>query len=90
MSDRKTISETLHDGISMVFDVDEVLYEEGTGHHQLSLIRNPVFGKVLVLDGAVQVTSRDEFIYHEMMGSNLAFWAALAAEKYWEMMKKTC
>ncbi|MCC5777499.1 polyamine aminopropyltransferase [Nitratireductor sp. B36] len=67
MSDRKTISETLHDGISMVFDVDEVLYEEGTGHHQLSLIRNPVFGKVLVLDGAVQVSSRDEFIYHEML-----------------------
>ncbi|WP_295805988.1 polyamine aminopropyltransferase [uncultured Nitratireductor sp.] len=67
MSGRKTISETLHDGVGMVFDVDEVLYEEGTGHHQLALIRNAIFGKVLVLDGAVQVTSSDEFMYHEML-----------------------
>ncbi len=67
MSERKTIAETLHDGVSIVFDVDDVLYQDGTGHHQLALIRNGIFGKVLMLDGAVQVTSRDEFMYHEML-----------------------
>ncbi|EKF17520.1 polyamine aminopropyltransferase [Nitratireductor pacificus] len=67
MSGKKTVSETLHGGIRVDFDADEVLYEEGTGHHRLALIRNRLFGKVLLLDGAVQVTSADEFMYHEMM-----------------------
>ena len=67
MSDRKTIAETLHEGASVTFDVDEVLHEEATGQHRLALVRNPVFGKLLMLDGAVQVTSADEFMYHEMM-----------------------
>jgi spermidine synthase len=31
------------------------------------LFTNPVFGKVLMLDGVTQVTTKDEFIYHEMM-----------------------
>ncbi|MEO1104040.1 MAG: polyamine aminopropyltransferase [Pseudomonadota bacterium] len=33
----------------------------------LAMFENPAFGLVMVLDGAIQVTSRDEFIYHEMM-----------------------
>ncbi|MEM8552170.1 MAG: polyamine aminopropyltransferase [Pseudomonadota bacterium] len=33
----------------------------------LKLFRNPTFGSVMMLDGAVQITSADEFIYHEMM-----------------------
>jgi spermidine synthase len=32
-----------------------------------TLFENPHFGKMLMLDGATQVTTRDEFIYHEMM-----------------------
>ena len=67
MSGKKTVSETLHGGVRVDFDADEVLYEEATGHHRLALIRNRLFGKVLLLDGAVQVTSADEFMYHEMM-----------------------
>ncbi|MCR4267393.1 polyamine aminopropyltransferase [Nitratireductor sp. ZSWI3] len=67
MTDRKTVAETLHEGIRVTFEAEEVLYEEATGHHRLALIRNRLFGKVLMLDGAVQVTSADEFMYHEMM-----------------------
>lgn len=67
MSAKKSIAETLHEGVSVSYDVDEVLHEDPTGHHRLTLIRNRPFGKLLMLDGAVQVTSADEFIYHEMM-----------------------
>jgi spermidine synthase len=31
------------------------------------LFEHRFFGKVLMLDGATQVTSKDEFVYHEMM-----------------------
>lgn len=37
------------------------------GMHDLALFENPTFGRVLILDGAVQVTTADEFIYHEAM-----------------------
>ncbi|VTR37756.1 Spermidine synthase [Serratia fonticola] len=31
------------------------------------IFENPVLGRVMALDGVVQTTERDEFIYHEMM-----------------------
>src|SRR5690606_2188767 len=62
LSGKKTIAETLHDGVSVSYDVDEVLHQEATGQHRLALVRNQIFGKLLMLDGAVQVTTADEFI----------------------------
>jgi spermidine synthase len=38
-----------------------------TEHQHLVLFEHKFFGKMLMLDGATQVTTRDEFIYHEMM-----------------------
>src|SRR5262249_17497782 len=54
-------------GFRMTFAADRVLYETTTGHQHLVLFEQKHFGKVLMLDGATQVTTRDEFIYHEMM-----------------------
>ncbi len=70
MSDnRRWIAETLyHDqGFGMSFTADRLIYEEATEHQHLVLFENAYFGKMLMLDGAVQVTTRDEFVYHEMM-----------------------
>ncbi|WP_350333849.1 polyamine aminopropyltransferase [Coralliovum pocilloporae] len=67
MTDKAWFSETLHDGIRFSFEADTVLYEQKTEHQHLALIENQIFGKVLMLDGVTQVTSADEFIYHEMM-----------------------
>ena len=66
---KRWISETLFDdlGFRMTFAVDRVLYETQTEHQHLVLFEHAFFGKVLMLDGATQVTSKDEFIYHEMM-----------------------
>jgi len=69
MVDKHWIPETLFDplGFRMTFAVERVLYETQTEHQHLVLFQHQYFGKVLMLDGATQVTSRDEFIYHEMM-----------------------
>jgi len=61
------VSESLHANVSFSFRTSQVLYEEKTDAWHLQLVENPFFGKVLLLDGITQVTSRDEFIYHEMM-----------------------
>ena len=47
--------------------MERVLYQEKTEHQDLLLFENPLFGRVLTLDGIVQTTERDEFFYHEML-----------------------
>jgi spermidine synthase len=69
MAEKRWIAETLFDdlGFRMSFQVDKVLYEMQTEHQHLVLFEQPFFGKMLMLDGATQITKRDEFIYQEMM-----------------------
>ena len=69
MPEKRWLSETLFDdlGLRMSYAVENVLYEEHTEHQRLVLFEHKHFGKMLMLDGATQVTAHDEFIYHEMM-----------------------
>ncbi|PZX19928.1 spermidine synthase [Palleronia aestuarii] len=59
--------ERLHEDHAQALRVTSVLYDSETEHQRLRVIENPTFGRVLTLDGVVQVTERDNFIYHEMM-----------------------
>lgn len=54
-------------GWTQRFTVDEVLYRKKTGHHELVIFRNSEFGRVMALDGVIQTTEGDEFVYHEML-----------------------
>ncbi len=69
MANERWISETLFDelGFRMTYRAERVLYEMQTEHQHLVLFEQTHFGKVLMLDGATQVTTADEFVYHEMM-----------------------
>jgi spermidine synthase len=69
LPERRWIAETLFDelGFRMTFEVDRVLYELQTEHQHLVLFEQRFFGKMLMLDGATQISKRDEFIYQEMM-----------------------
>jgi spermidine synthase len=69
MAAKRWIAETLIDdlGFRMMLEAERVLYETQTQHQHLVLFEQKFFGKVLMLDGAIQVTTKDEFIYHEMM-----------------------
>ncbi len=60
-------TETLYDAYGQSFRIDELLYEVKTDHQHLVIFHNAAFGRVLVLDGVVQTTEKDEFIYHEML-----------------------
>jgi spermidine synthase len=69
MTEKRWISETLFDdyGCRISYEVERVLYEMQTEHQHLVLFENKYFGKMLMLDGATQITKRDEYIYQEMM-----------------------
>ena len=63
----KWYSETLHPDWQQRFPMTREIYRQKTGLQELLIFETPRFGRVLALDGAVQTTEGDEFIYHEML-----------------------
>jgi spermidine synthase len=49
------------------YDVSEVLEVRRTRFQDLALFRHPVAGKILALDGIVQLTEIDTHVYHEVL-----------------------
>jgi spermidine synthase len=60
-------TEKLYDGYGQSFEIDEVLFEQQTDSWHLIIFRNRFFGTVMALDGIIQTTEKDEFVYHEML-----------------------
>ena len=61
------VEETLHRGFRIRLKADRVLFDSQTELQQLIILETPEFGRVMMLDGVVQLSSKDEFVYHEMM-----------------------
>ena len=53
--------------IQYSYEVSGILYHKKSKFQDIMVFENPFFGKVLVLDGVVQITERYEFFYHEML-----------------------
>jgi spermidine synthase len=53
--------------IQYSYEVSRVLYSGKSRFQDILVFENPFFGKILVLDGVVQITEKDEFFYHEML-----------------------
>ncbi len=53
--------------IEYSYEVEAVLLRKESAFQEILVVKNPHFGRMMVLDGVVQLTSRDEFFYHEML-----------------------
>ena len=49
------------------YRVEELVCRRKTKHQELVIFKSAYFGRVLVLDGVVQLTEKDEYLYHEML-----------------------
>lgn len=67
------IEETFHPHWRVRLKADTVLHELRTEHQYLVIFDNATWGRVLMLDGVVQLSSTDEFVYHEMMAHTPLF-----------------
>lgn len=47
--------------------ITDVLLNKDTEYQHIMVAESEEYGKIMVLDGAIQITERDEFCYHEMM-----------------------
>jgi len=54
-------------GLEQCIQVRGVLYEGRSDYQSIRVLDTVPFGRALILDGALQTTETDEFIYHEMM-----------------------
>jgi spermidine synthase len=59
--------ETLYDSWGQSLGISEEIVRHKSNEQDLVLFQNPMFGRVLALDGVIQLTEADEAIYHEMM-----------------------
>ena len=59
--------ETLHPELRQQIRIDRILHKQKTHAQELLIFENDLLGRVLALDGIVQTTEADEFIYHEMI-----------------------
>lgn len=64
---KKHFKETLYDSICQEYRIDKMYFENKTEHQHLMIFHNAQLGRVMTLDGVVQTTEADEFIYHEML-----------------------
>ena len=47
--------------------IESALYTGRTKFQSIEILKSPSFGKLLVLDGKVQSSEADEFVYHELL-----------------------
>jgi spermidine synthase len=61
------VGDLVRGGVAQVLQVDDVLYDAVSPYQHIQVAVSPLFGRMLILDDAVQTTERDEHIYHEML-----------------------
>lgn len=55
------------DGYQVKWKINKILHSEKTPYQELAVVDTLEWGKALILDNALQVSEKDEFIYHEMI-----------------------
>lgn len=63
----KIFRERLHKGYAQSMELTEILVEERSRYQQIRIFDTVANGRVLVLDDIVQITTRDESAYAEML-----------------------
>lgn len=60
-------------GIEHKFLVKKIIYKKKKKNREVLIFKNPIYGKILVINGILQLTEFDEYIYHEMISHSVLF-----------------
>ncbi|KAI1711934.1 spermidine synthase tetramerization domain-containing protein [Ditylenchus destructor] len=55
------------DDLAFSLAVEEILFTGKSKFQDVLVFKSKTYGNVLVLDGVIQTTDRDEFVYQEML-----------------------
>lgn len=59
--------------IKHCFLIEKLIYQGKSRFQKILIFKNPIYGKIFVLDGILQFSELDEFIYHEMITHPILF-----------------
>ena len=59
--------EFLHKGLKQEITVDKILVDKKSRYQRIQIFDTPIYGRILVLDGIIQITEKDEAAYSEML-----------------------
>jgi spermidine synthase len=65
--DKNWLSDKLSNNLIQQHKMEEVLYEGKTRYQSVRVVRLASLGNCLILDGKIQSSEKDEFIYHEAL-----------------------
>jgi len=54
-------------GVAMSFQISQALFDDHSPYQHVQVFKTPALGNVLVLDGVIQLTEKDEMAYQEMI-----------------------
>jgi len=54
-------------GRALTYKVKRTLYHESSPYQTIDIVESEDFGIVMLLDGIIMVTEKDEYVYHEML-----------------------
>jgi len=60
-------TEQYGESLSLSFKIKDILHSENSEFQKIEIIDTIEYGKMLLLDGLVMTTEKDEFFYHEMI-----------------------
>ncbi|XP_057951744.1 spermidine synthase 2-like [Malania oleifera] len=60
-------TEPLWPGEAHFYEVEKILFRGKSEYQDVLVFQSSTYGKVVILDGALQLTERDEFAYQEML-----------------------
>ena len=60
-------------GSALSFQIREKLHQEQSRFQRIEIYATSHFGNLMVIDGFVMLTARDNFLYHEMMSHPALF-----------------
>ncbi|MBX3453566.1 polyamine aminopropyltransferase [Ferrovibrio sp.] len=63
----KWFNETLYAGFRQSHEIKKILFEGKSKYQKVVVFESARYGRILGLDGVVQCTEGDEFVYHEML-----------------------
>ncbi|MCA1796327.1 MAG: spermidine synthase, partial [Geobacteraceae bacterium] len=55
------------ENVGITMRVTQTLFSGNSEYQQLDVLETLEFGRMMLLDGLVMVTERDEFVYHDMI-----------------------
>ena len=61
------VKETHQDSVALSFKVEETLFSGKSAFQQVDVVRTKGHGVMLLNDGIIMVSERDEYVYHEMI-----------------------